>query len=76
VSPIIKPFGTGIQPLSLEAGMEALKMAVALVLVVLLMFLFVVSEAYKYRRPSPKLRRRFWKPVQNERRIFGSHKAS
>ena len=56
--------------------MEALKMAVTFVLVVLLMFLFVVSEAYKYHRPSPKLRRRFWKPVQNERRIFGSHKAS
>jgi hypothetical protein len=59
VSPIIKLFGTSIEPLSLEAGMEALKMAVALVLVVLLMFLFVVSEACKYR-PSPNLRRRFW----------------
>jgi len=41
--------------------MEALETAVAFVLVVLLMFLFVVSEACKYhRRPSPKLRRRFW----------------
>jgi hypothetical protein len=38
--------------------MEALKTAVTFVLV--LMFLFVVSEAYKYHRPSPKLRRRFW----------------
>jgi hypothetical protein len=40
--------------------MEALETAVAFVLVVLLMFLFVLSGAYKYHRPSPKLRRRFW----------------
>jgi hypothetical protein len=40
--------------------MEALKMVVAFVLVVLLMFLFVVGEASKYHRPSPKFRRRVW----------------
>jgi hypothetical protein len=57
---IIKSFGTSIQRLSLEAGMEALKGAVTVVLALLLMFLFVVSEAYKYHSPSPKLRRRFW----------------
>ena len=40
--------------------MEALETTVAFVLAVLLMFLFVVGEDYKYHRPSPKLRRRFW----------------
>jgi hypothetical protein len=39
---------------------EALETALAFVLVVLLMFLFVVSEACKYHRPSPKIPRRFW----------------
>ena len=49
-----------IQVLRLRSHMDNLEIAVAYVLVVLLMVLFVVGEACKYHRRSPKLRGRFW----------------